>query len=244
MIEKQLFENDKAEAEAASAEAAKLLPGGEQLDENGKPLVSVTEKTSSAKGYPLVLYVSRISMFVTAHAHIVGAIISQRDECFSEQVRLLFVVNLRRFKALVSEQFRVVWLAYQGHDPEGYCLNEKCAKRVPTFGELVDNWVGRVLKLIDSDLKTFRSVLETWRPPLPEEAHFYSHETDGRFTTLEMLRRATFNEWFKGIQTDTSRTHTNMCVPDTPRGDGPHVVCIGVVACIDLNALNFEAATS
>jgi len=67
---------------------------------------------------------------------------------------------------------------------------------VSKFSEVIENWATRVLKLIDSDLKTFRSVLETWRPPLPEEAHFYSHETDGRFTTLEMLRRATFNEWF------------------------------------------------
>lgn len=100
---------------------------------------------------------------------------------------------------MVSEQFRIIWLAYQGHDPNGYCLSEKCTKKVDTFAELVDNWVARVLKLIESDLKTFRSVLETWRPPLPEEAHFYSHETDGRFTTLEMLRRATFNEWFVDV---------------------------------------------
>eukprot|EP00392_Amoebophrya_sp_AT5.2_P002424 g2429.t1 len=149
----------------------------------------------SESDYPLVMYVNRVAMFVTAHAHIVGAIISQRDECFSEQVRLLFVVNLRRFKTLVSEQFRIIWLAYQGVDPEGYCMTEKCNKR-GTFAELVENWTGRVVKLLDSDLKTFKSVLETWRPPLPEEAHFYSHETDGRFTTLEMLRRATFNEWF------------------------------------------------
>ncbi|CAD7928375.1 unnamed protein product [Amoebophrya sp. A120] len=147
-------------------------------------------------GYPVVMYVNRVGMFVTAHAHIVGAIISQRDECFSEQVRLLFVVNLRRFKTLVSEQFRIVWLAYQGVDKEGYCMTEKCTKRAATFPEVVENWTTRVTKLLDSDLKTFKSVLETWRPPLPEEAHFYSHETDGRFTTLEMLRRATFNEWF------------------------------------------------
>lgn len=141
------------------------------------------------------MYVNRVALYVTAHAHILGALLSQRTECFSEQVRLLFVVNIRRFKTLVSEQFRIIWLAYQGTDPTGYCLTEKCTKRV-SFPEVVDNWVGRITKLIESDLKTFKSVLETWRPPMPEESHFYSHEPDGRFTTIEMLRRATFNEWF------------------------------------------------
>ena len=68
--------------------------------------------------YPLIMYVNRVAMFATAHSHIIGAIISQRDECFSEQVRLLFVVNLRRFKTLVSEQFRLIWIAYQGSDRE------------------------------------------------------------------------------------------------------------------------------
>lgn len=87
------------------------------------------------------MFVNRVALFVTAHAHIVGAIISQRDECFSEQVRLLFVVNLRRFKVLVSEQFRITWLAYQGKDRTGlYCSNEKCAKQQP-FDEVVDNWI-------------------------------------------------------------------------------------------------------
>ena len=77
----------------------------------------------------------------------------------------------------------------------GHCLTEKCTKR-DTLEKVIENWVNRTIKLVQSDLKTFKSVLETWRPPLPEETHFYSHEPDGRFTTLEMLRRATFNEWY------------------------------------------------
>jgi len=34
-----------------------------------------------------------------------------------------------------------------------------------------------------------------WRPPSPEEARFYSHEADGRFSTMEALRRDTFEEY-------------------------------------------------
>jgi hypothetical protein len=69
--------------------------------------------------YPLLMYVNRVALYVNAHAHILSAFISQRNSCFSEQVRLLFVVNMRRFKQLVSEQFRIIWLAYQGTQIDG-----------------------------------------------------------------------------------------------------------------------------
>ena len=41
-----------------------------------------------------------------------------------------------------------------------HMATEKCTKRVPTFAELIEHWTSRVIKLIDSDLKTFKSVLD------------------------------------------------------------------------------------
>jgi hypothetical protein len=38
-------------------------------------------------------------------------------------------------------------------------------------------------------------VLQTWSEPAAEEARFYSHEADGRFSTMEALRRDTFEEY-------------------------------------------------
>merc|ERR1719318_1021108 len=49
--------------------------------------------------------------------------------------------------------------------------------------------------LFDTDLTALEQILQTWRPPTFQEGLFYSHEVDGRYTTLEFLRRETFDEW-------------------------------------------------
>ena len=36
------------------------------------------------------------------------------------------------------------------------------------------------LTLLEADLRTLRTVLQTWRPPSATESRFYSHEADGR----------------------------------------------------------------
>merc|ERR1719401_385164 len=61
-------------------------------------------------------------------------------------------------------------------------------------GKLRD-WLEEAAGLLEADLRTMRTVLRTWRPPAPEESNFYSHEADGRLSTIEALRRDTFEEW-------------------------------------------------
>merc|ERR1719375_1951773 len=61
-----------------------------------------------------LMQVSRASSMVSAHVHIIAAIASQRAECFSEHVRLLLIVNLRRMKGLTTRQVKGLWLLLEG----------------------------------------------------------------------------------------------------------------------------------
>jgi hypothetical protein len=45
--------------------------------------------------------------------HIITAVASQRAECFSEHVRLLLTVSLRRMKGLSTDQVKQLWFASQ-----------------------------------------------------------------------------------------------------------------------------------
>eukprot|EP00421_Protoceratium_reticulatum_P065289 CAMPEP_0168423136 /NCGR_PEP_ID=MMETSP0228-20121227/34152_1 /TAXON_ID=133427 /ORGANISM="Protoceratium reticulatum, Strain CCCM 535 (=CCMP 1889)" /LENGTH=509 /DNA_ID=CAMNT_0008437087 /DNA_START=1 /DNA_END=1529 /DNA_ORIENTATION=- len=124
---------------------------------------------------------SRAASFLSAHSHVLAAIASQRAECFSEHVRLLLIVNLRRMKSLATGQIKQLWIAGQDGPRQ-------------TEGELskkLHSWLSEASGLLDADLRTLRAVLRTWRPP----ERFYSHEADGRFSTMESLRRDTFDEW-------------------------------------------------
>jgi len=129
--------------------------------------------------------VSRASSLMSAHTHFLAAISSQRTECFSEHVRLLLTVNLRRMKAMATGQVKQLWMVSQdGPDNK--------------LSELVvhsKQWLADAADLLDADLRTMRTVLRSWHPPSPEEARFYSHEADGRFSTMEALRRDTFDEY-------------------------------------------------
>lgn len=124
------------------------------------------------------------SSVISAHVHIIAAVASQRAECFSEHVRLLLVVNLRRLKALATAQIKQLWLL--GQDGPGQ-IDE-------LLRELRD-WLTEAVELLDADLRTMRTVFRSWQLPAPDETRFYSHEADGRFSTMEALRRDTFEEW-------------------------------------------------
>jgi len=127
--------------------------------------------------------ISQASSMLSAHVHIIGAVASQRTECFSEHVRLLLIVNLRRLKGLTGTQFKQMWVVAE--DGKESTENVNLAKK----------WLTEAVDLLDADLKTMRTVLRAWRPPAPDEARFYSHEADGRFSTMEALRRDTFKEY-------------------------------------------------
>lgn len=129
--------------------------------------------------------VSHGASLLSAHVHISAAIASQRTECFSEHVRLLLVVNLRRMKNLFTRQVLQLWRVLEGS--------------VGEFLKIAKAWLKEAAELFDADLRTLQAVLRSWHPPTPEEARFYSHEADGRFSTLEVLRRDTFEEWKRDI---------------------------------------------
>uniref|UniRef100_A0A7S0FPU6 Apple domain-containing protein n=1 Tax=Pyrodinium bahamense TaxID=73915 RepID=A0A7S0FPU6_9DINO len=128
---------------------------------------------------------SRGSSLLSAHVHVLAAISSQRAECFSEHVRLLLIVNLRRTKSLVTGHLKQLWLVGQD-GPE---------QMAEGISRDLRKWLEEAAGLLDADLRTLRAVLRTWRPPAMDEARFYSHEADGRFSTMEVLRRDTFDEW-------------------------------------------------
>merc|ERR1712113_411735 len=109
---------------------------------------------------------------------------SQRSECFAEQLRLLLIVNLRRMKTLGIGQFKQLWTMVQDGPEHDAKLSEQ-----------LRGWLSEAVSLLDADLRTLRTVLRTWRMPASEDARFYSHESDGRYSTMETLRRDTFDEW-------------------------------------------------
>jgi len=100
-------------------------------------------------------------------------------------VRLLLTVGLRRLKALVNTHFKLLWSATQN-------TPETAQKDLHT--DLL-KWMTESADLVDADLRTMRAVLRTWQTPAPEESNFYSHEADGRYSTMEALRRDTFEEY-------------------------------------------------
>merc|ERR1719247_3562508 len=121
---------------------------------------------------------------MSAHTHFLAAISSQRTECFSEHVRLLLTVNLRRMKQMTTAQVKQLWMVSQD-GPDSLTELSTHSKK----------WLDDAAELLDADLRTMRTVLKSWRAPSPEEARFYSHEADGRFSTMEALRRDTFDEY-------------------------------------------------
>lgn len=161
------------------------LKAWEQLESDRQRYPESGTDTGEPLTWKLALrLISRGSSLISAHIHFLAAISSQRTECFSEHVRLLLIVNLRRLKALSTVQVKQLWMVTQDGT-----TNEK------EIGQLSRKWLKDAAELLDADLRTMRTLLRTWRPPTPEESRFYSHEADGRFSTMETLRRDTFEEW-------------------------------------------------
>lgn len=127
---------------------------------------------------------SHASSLLSAHAHVLAAVASQRSECFSELVRLLLVQSLRRMKGLTNGQIWQLWL-----------IGERGDKKTEDVGKKLDDWYEQAINLLTADLRTMRTVLRTWKQPAHEDARFYSHEADGCYSTMEALRRDTFDEW-------------------------------------------------
>jgi len=146
---------------------------------------NIDEKAAKLLWRSTLRILSKGSSLMSAQMHILAAIASQRTECFSEHVRLLLIVNIRRTKSLVTGQFRQLWIITQDGPSEASAELSKQLRE----------WLTEASGLLEADLRTLRTVLRTWGPPAVDEARFYSHEADGRFSTMEALRRDTFSEW-------------------------------------------------
>jgi len=153
----------------------------EQLQQQG---AKFSESVATLTWRDMLRSVSRASSLMSAHTHFLAAISSQRTECFSEHVRLLLTVNLRRMKQMTTAQVKQLWMVSQD-GPDSLTELSTHSKK----------WLDDAAELLDADLRTMRTVLKSWRAPSPEEARFYSHEADGRFSTMEALRRDTFDEY-------------------------------------------------
>eukprot|EP00913_Durusdinium_trenchii_P027806 g26073.t1 len=103
---------------------------------------------------------SKASSLASAHVHIITAVASQRSECFSEHVRLLLTVSLRRMKTLCTQQ-------------DGFTHESDHQMRLKS-------WLSEATGLLEADLRTLKTVLQTWTAPSLAESRFYSHEADGR----------------------------------------------------------------
>ncbi|CAK0817048.1 unnamed protein product, partial [Prorocentrum cordatum] len=140
-------------------------------------------ETESAEWMSIARTVSRAQSFLSAHMHVVAALATQRPGCFSENMKLLLTMSLRRMKPLVTGQLESLWLVTQSGPDQAGALVERGL-----------DWLSEAAGLVDADL-TLKSVLATWSEPSEDEARFFSHEADGRYSTLEALRRDTFDEF-------------------------------------------------
>mmetsp|Transcript_33858 Transcript_33858/g.74086 ORF Transcript_33858/g.74086 Transcript_33858/m.74086 type:complete len:429 (+) Transcript_33858:42-1328(+) len=168
----------------------------EQLQrEEGQGAASVTSA---------VAHMSKASSLVSAHIHIHGALAAARQECLSEHLQLLFLMSMRGLKKLLNSQLRHLWVVFQG-TPEH-------------LRKGVERWLTEITQLFEADLRTYESIMVNWQepkediagavegmvdddaatrsrpgPPLPA---FSEREVDGvALSTIEILRRDTFEEW-------------------------------------------------
>lgn len=155
---------------------------------------SLREQGEAMSTTSAMTYMSTASSLVSAHIHIHGVLSTARPYCLSENLQLLFLMSLKRMKTLLQNQLRHIWVVFQG--------------TAEIFHQGAGRWLGEMVELFEADLKTFESIMVSWRdpellnetdevtspgPPLPP---FSSRDTDGvALSTIELLRRDAFEEW-------------------------------------------------
>merc|ERR1719247_3492114 len=154
-------------------------------------------------------HMSKAASLVSAHIHVHGVLGASRRECLSEHLQLLFLMSLRRLKTLMHGELRQLWIVFQGTSE--------------LFRQGAGKWLTEVVELFEADLRTMESIMVSYVPPEedaekqaaiekggdaaaaamqrpsrpgpPLPAHS-ARETDGvTLSTVEVLRRNTFEEW-------------------------------------------------
>mmetsp|Transcript_26359 Transcript_26359/g.83469 ORF Transcript_26359/g.83469 Transcript_26359/m.83469 type:complete len:431 (-) Transcript_26359:104-1396(-) len=144
-------------------------------------------------------YMSTAASLVSAHLHIHGVLGAARRDCLSEHLHLLFLMSLKRLKSLLQNQLRQLWVIFQGTGE--------------LFRQGAGRWLGELLELFEADIRTYESIMASWQPPEEEveelpgapEAQparigpplpaYRPRDADGALSTVEVLRRDTFEEW-------------------------------------------------
>eukprot|EP00933_Yihiella_yeosuensis_P038072 TRINITY_DN32036_c0_g1_i1.p1 TRINITY_DN32036_c0_g1~~TRINITY_DN32036_c0_g1_i1.p1 ORF type:complete len:421 (-),score=87.40 TRINITY_DN32036_c0_g1_i1:50-1312(-) len=143
-------------------------------------------------------HLSTAASLLSAHIHIHGVLAAARPECLSEHLQLLFLMSHRRLKSLLGSQLRHLWVVFQG---TAELVRQGAGK-----------WLAEVVDLFEADLRTMESIMVNWRsyeelleanngsdvprrpgPPLP--AYGVREEDGVALSTVEVLRRDTFEEW-------------------------------------------------
>lgn len=178
-------------------------------------------KARGDEGIPTTLamsYMSRAASLVSAHTHIHGMLAVARRECLSEHLQLLFLMSLKRMNTLLHQQLRHLWVVFQGTSE---LLRQGATKWLAELVELFEadlhtmesimvSWMPAIEELIDEACVVEKGgdpestacgkaqampkpLSNRPGPPLPNHN---SREPDGvALSTLEVLRKDTFDEW-------------------------------------------------
>ena len=105
-----------------------------------------------------------------SHAHVLAAILHQRSECLTETLRLNLLIFLGHLKSVMEERYKLIIRS----PPNETATDE--AYLIHRFGNI---------------MFSLRMGLES----LPDDptTEYYTHENDGRLSTLEAMRIHTFN---------------------------------------------------
>lgn len=105
-----------------------------------------------------------------SHAHVMAAILHQRNECITETLRLNLLMFLGHLKSVMGERYKLVL-----RNPTNDTMTDE-SYLVHRFGNIMDS-LRMGLKSLPDDPTT----------------EYYTHENDGRLSTLEAMRIHTFN---------------------------------------------------
>jgi hypothetical protein len=158
-------------------------------------------------------HMSTAASLVSAHMHIHGVLGAARRECLSEHLQLLFLMSFKRLKTLLHSQLRQLWVIFQG---TAELFRQGAAKWLDEVLELLEadlrtmesimvSWMPPAHELepnADSGALAAAEVADNNAsgqgtstrpgPPLPA---YSIREFDGALSTVEVLRRDTFEEW-------------------------------------------------
>jgi len=160
-------------------------------------------------------HMSTAASLVSAHLHIHGVLAAARPLCLSENLQLLFLMSLRRLKTLLYTQLRHLWIIFQGtaelfRQGAGRWLTEVVElfeADLRTMETIMVSWQPPAEEeeegasrdasapAVASEGQAEQAPKGSSRPGPPLPA-FSTREPDGvALSTIEILRRDTFEEW-------------------------------------------------